>query len=36
MKAFEHLELELDDETMKQLDEIWQGPGGQAPEAYAW
>ena len=30
------LEIELDDETMKQLDGIWPGPGGQAPEAYAW
>ncbi len=30
------LEIELDDETMKLLDEIWQGPGGHAPEAYAW
>ena len=23
-------------QTMKQLDEIWPGPGGAAPEAYAW
>ena len=30
------LDIILDDETMKQLDEIWPGPGGQAPEAYAW
>lgn len=30
------LELELDDETLKKLDEIWPGPGGEAPEAYAW
>ena len=30
------LEIELDDEVMQQLDEIWPGPGGHAPEAYAW
>lgn len=26
----------ITEETMKRLDEIWPGPGGQAPEAYAW
>jgi len=30
------LDLHLSDETLKQLDEIFPGPGGQAPEAYAW
>lgn len=30
------LELELDEETLSRLDEIWPGPGGEAPEAYAW
>jgi len=30
------LDVELDDEIMQQLDEIWPGPGGHAPEAYAW
>ena len=30
------LELKLDDETLMKLDEIWEGPGGEAPEAYAW
>ena len=30
------LEISLDDDAMKQLDEIFPGPGGQAPEAYAW
>jgi aryl-alcohol dehydrogenase-like predicted oxidoreductase len=30
------LELELDDEVLTKLDEIWPGPGGEAPEAYAW
>ena len=29
------LELTLSNETLKQLDEIFPGPGGQAPEAYA-
>ncbi len=30
------LEINLDDETMKKLDAIWPGPGGEAPWAYAW
>ncbi|HSL15598.1 MAG TPA: aldo/keto reductase, partial [Actinomycetota bacterium] len=30
------LELKLDDDTMKRLDELFPGPGGPAPEAYAW
>ena len=30
------LELTLDAETLKRLDELFPGPGGQAPEAYAW
>ncbi|MDE0556576.1 MAG: aldo/keto reductase [Candidatus Poribacteria bacterium] len=30
------LELKLDDEVLAKLDEIWTGPGGEAPEAYAW
>lgn len=30
------LNVKLDDETLKKLDEIWPGPGNQAPEAYAW
>jgi len=30
------LELKLSEETLKQLDQIWPGPGGEAPEAYAW
>ncbi len=29
-------ELSLDDTTLKQLDDIFPGPGGTAPEAYAW
>ena len=30
------LEIDLDADTLKCLDEIWPGPGGEAPEAYAW
>ena len=29
-------DIELDEETIKQLDEIFPGPGGEAPMAYAW
>jgi aryl-alcohol dehydrogenase-like predicted oxidoreductase len=34
--ATKALELTLGEGTLKQLDEIWPGPGGEAPEAYAW
>ncbi len=30
------LEIDLDRDSLQQLDEIWPGPGGVAPEAYAW
>jgi aryl-alcohol dehydrogenase-like predicted oxidoreductase len=30
------LEIDLDEATRAKLDEIWPGPGGEAPEAYAW
>ncbi len=30
------LDLKLSEETMKNLDQIFPGPGGKAPEAYAW
>ncbi len=30
------LEINLNEDTMKNLDMIWPGPGNQAPEAYAW
>ena len=30
------LEIKLDETAMKKLDEIWPGPGGESPEAYAW
>lgn len=28
--------MRLSDDAMSRLDAIWPGPGGQAPEAYAW
>ena len=30
------VEIDLSDEVLAKLDEIFPGPGGQAPEAYAW
>ena len=30
------LDVKLSEEQLKMLDEIWPGPGGPAPEAYAW
>jgi aryl-alcohol dehydrogenase-like predicted oxidoreductase len=30
------LEVSLQDDAMRRLDEIFPGPGGPAPEAYAW
>ncbi len=30
------LEIKISDDVLKKLDEIWPGPGGRAPEAYAW
>lgn len=30
------IEIKLTDEILKNLDEIFPGPGGEAPEAYAW
>lgn len=29
-------EIKLADDTLTRLDEIWPGPGGEAPKAYAW
>ena len=28
--------IELDENALMRLDQIWPGPGGEAPEAYAW
>ena len=30
------LEIELDEKALERLDRSWPGPGGPAPEAYAW
>jgi aryl-alcohol dehydrogenase-like predicted oxidoreductase len=30
------LDITLSEQTNKHLNEIWPGPGGEAPEAYAW
>ncbi|NDJ75275.1 MAG: aldo/keto reductase [Chloroflexi bacterium] len=30
------LEIELSEDSLATLDDIWPGPGGAAPEAYAW
>jgi aryl-alcohol dehydrogenase-like predicted oxidoreductase len=30
------VEIKLGEETLKKLNEIWPGPGGEAPWAYAW
>jgi aryl-alcohol dehydrogenase-like predicted oxidoreductase len=30
------VELKLDEAVLQRLDETWPGPGGPAPEAYAW
>jgi aryl-alcohol dehydrogenase-like predicted oxidoreductase len=30
------LQIALDDKALARLDEIWPGPDGPAPEAYAW
>lgn len=30
------LDIPMPPETLKKLDEIFPGPGGPAPEAYAW
>lgn len=34
--ALRALEIRLSAETLKRLDEVFPGPGGSAPEAYAW
>ncbi|HML20470.1 MAG TPA: aldo/keto reductase [Aggregatilinea sp.] len=30
------LDIKFSEDQLKRLDEIWPGPGGTAPEAYAW
>jgi aryl-alcohol dehydrogenase-like predicted oxidoreductase len=34
--ALRAVEIHLDDKALTRLDEIFPGPGGSAPEAYAW
>jgi aryl-alcohol dehydrogenase-like predicted oxidoreductase len=34
--SYKALDLVLNSDMMKKLDEIFPGPGGMAPEAYAW
>ena len=34
--ALRALEVTLDEKVLRRLDEIFPGPGGAAPEAYAW
>jgi len=35
-ESLRSLEVRLNESTLKELDAIWPGPGGEAPEAYAW
>lgn len=35
-QALRVVEVELSDDTLAKLDEIFPGPGGEAPRAYAW
>jgi len=35
-EALHTVDIKLSAEVLQQLDEIWPGPGGEAPEAYAW
>ena len=35
-KTVSAVDLKLSEEFLKELDSIWPGPGGEAPEAYAW
>ncbi len=35
-ESLQATELKLDERTLKRLDEIFPGPGGEAPAAYAW
>ncbi len=34
--SLQAVDLKLSEDTRKRLDEIWPGPGGEAPEAFAW
>ncbi len=32
----EAVQTQLNEEEIQELEKIWPGPGGEAPEAYAW
>lgn len=34
--AINALSVTIDEETLESLEDIWPGPGGEAPQAYAW
>jgi len=34
--SLQALEIQFSEEQLEMLDDIWPGPGGEAPEAYAW
>jgi aryl-alcohol dehydrogenase-like predicted oxidoreductase len=34
--ALRAAKLKLEPTTIQAIEEIWPGPGGEAPEAYAW
>jgi aryl-alcohol dehydrogenase-like predicted oxidoreductase len=34
--SIEAFEIDFTEEELKEIDKIWPGPGGEAPEAYAW
>lgn len=36
VSSMRSLEITLDKSTLGELDRIWPGPGGEAPEAYTW
>jgi len=36
LSSMRALDVRLDDDALAKLDEIFPGPGGEAPEAYAW
>ena len=35
-KCIRSLDISLSTDTLERLEDIWPGPGGEAPEAYAW
>lgn len=35
-RSLKALDVELDESAMKRIDEIFPGPGGDAPRAYSW